>query len=129
MSLFDSTHDSGADYAGYESKIVSNMRLSAFPWNYEEKCSLNAISGLGKHTRIVIDDDYMANGEDGLLHYSANVHRIDFMCTVANSISLWTLLPNIKADHMFMFTMDLQKNFREFKAKYAKLGFDATGRL
>jgi hypothetical protein len=128
-SLFDSTHDSGTDYAGYESKTVSNVRLSAFRRNYEEKRSLKAISALGKRTRIVVDDNYMVDVEDDLLHYSANVHRLDFMCTVGDSIGLWTLLLNVTASHTFMFAMDLKKNFREFKAKYAKLGFDAAGRL
>jgi hypothetical protein len=127
-SLFDSTHDSGTDYAGYESKTVSNVRLSAFR-NPEEKHSLNAISALGKHTKIVVGDDYMVDVEDDLLHYSANVHHLDFMCTVCDSIGLWTLLPNVAASHTFMFALDLKKNFREFKAKYAKLGFDVAGRL
>ena len=128
-SMFDSTNERGIGFADYESKRVNDVPLSAFRRDYEQKRSLHAISALGRRTRIVIDNDYMFNVEDDLLHYSANVHRLDFMCTVSDSIGLWTLLPNITASHTFMFPMDLQKPFREFKAKYAKLGFDAAGSL
>jgi hypothetical protein len=128
-SLFDNTHRRGNGLPGYESKTVSTVPLSAFKRDYDDKRGLHAIAMLKEHTRIEVDDEYKISVEDDLLHFNASIHRLDFMCTVGDSIGLWTLIPNVITDHTYVFTLDLQKPFREFKAKYSKLGFDAAGRL
>lgn len=128
-SIFDSSYIPPSEREDYLLQPIKDVRLSSLREDYEQKKVLRAMAKLRNRCRIIIDDDYCINSTDDLLYWSANVHHLDFVVVVADSIGLWTILPNVTADHTFLFNLDVKKQLKLFNAKYCRLGFDPTGRF
>lgn len=118
-----------AERDGFESLRRMTVRLSKLREAYERGQSTKAMGYLDQRTKLKIDADLYIPVEDDRLLWNSKVHRLDYMMTVSDGIGLWAAIPNVPSNHNFMFNMDLKAPYREFKAKYGKLGFDPKGRM
>lgn len=113
----------------YEKLPPHTVRLSWLKDTYEKKRTQLAIESLEKRLKIKVDSALQCVLEDDNLLWDVNVNRLDYIVTVADKIGLWPILPRVTSDHTYTFNLDLSKPYKDFKAKYARLGFDPKGSM
>jgi len=113
----------------YEKLTPSLIRLSRLKDTYEKKQGHTAIRFLNQRLKIKVDSDLRCLLEDDNLLWGVKVNRLDYILTVADKPGLWPILPNSSSNHTYAFNLDLSKPYRDFKAKYARLGFDPKGSM
>lgn len=128
-SIFQQNFIPEAERDPFERLKATSMRLSRLRDIYEKKRLSTALQCLELRSKIKIDSDLQISPEDDLLLWNTKAHRLDYMLTVSDEIGLWSIMPNVESDHTFTFNLDLSQPYRDFKAKYAKLGFDPRGRM
>jgi hypothetical protein len=96
---------------------------------YEKKQAHSAIGFLNQRLKIKVDSNLRCLLEEDNLLWDVKVNRLDYILTVADKIGLWPILPRSTTDHTYTFNLDLSKPFKDFKAKYARLGFDPKGSM
>ena len=105
------------------------IKLSKLKEIYEHGSRAHAISLLTSRRRLVIDRDYIFDGDDPNLAYRAkNNGAVDFLCCVPKRPGFEAVLPNPPVGDG-MWSMDFTKWNKEFKSKHADFGFDAKGRM
>ena len=108
----------------YEKLTPNSIHLSRLKDTYEKKQAYSAIQSLHQRLKIKVDSNLRCLLEDDNLLWDVKVNRLDYILTVADKIGLWPILPRSTSDHTYTFNLDLSKPYRNFKAKYARLGFD-----
>ena len=99
--------------------------LAYFRNIYETDNRQSAIDLLTKRNKINwVNSNYHISNKDTRLVWSNPNHYVDLLVCVARDIGLGILLPN-ERDHTFTFEFDFTSPYRQFSAKFAKLGFDA----
>jgi hypothetical protein len=117
----------GQEQDQYEKKKVFPTLLSKYRSHYLQKNGRNALAYLQNRCQVVVDDDMKV--PDASLIWDFTIHRLDYMLAISNTPGLWATIPNVAADHTFIFEMDLSAPYRDFKSKFTRLGYDPTGRL
>jgi hypothetical protein len=113
----------------YEKLPIKEIRLSQLETWYNMDHAQSAIQSLTRRLKIKIDSRLKCDWEDVNLLWGVRVNHLDYILTVADKIGLWPILPYSQSDHTYTFNIDLSKPYREFKAKYARLGFDPKGSM
>lgn len=106
-----------------------SVNLSDYHYNYKRKRRIEAIRTLGRRVNLIIDDEYVLDSDDPHLLWEVDRHFLDFILVVGRYRGLGPLIPNTPTDHTFCFNLDLHRPYRQFSAKYGKLGFDPEHRM
>ncbi|KAH9018524.1 hypothetical protein EDB84DRAFT_1442390 [Lactarius hengduanensis] len=121
--------DSDADSINrFNKKQVYPLNLSELKTLYERKDRRKALNLLLRRNTIKIDDHFCLEVGNGEIIMQTNRTMLDFHLTVANQIGLSTIIPK-HSNHHFVFDMDLKKPYRDFKGKYAMVGFDTKAKM
>ncbi|KAH9018519.1 hypothetical protein EDB84DRAFT_1566372 [Lactarius hengduanensis] len=121
--------DSDADSIDrFNKKRVYPLNLSELKTLYERQDRRKALNLLLRRNTIKIDDHFRLEAGNGELIMQTNRTMLDFHLTVADRIGLSTIIPK-HSNHHFVFDMDLKKPYRDFKGKYAMVGFDTKAKM
>ncbi|KII82869.1 hypothetical protein PLICRDRAFT_33197 [Plicaturopsis crispa FD-325 SS-3] len=112
----------------YDRTLPIKVPLSRFRYNYENQRVAHAYELLKKRIQITVDPEYILDADDPDLMLTVDRHFIDFFCAVSSGIGLHAIIPKAITDPLNKFSFSPQ-HYRDFKPKYAKLGFDPAGRM
>jgi hypothetical protein len=122
-------HEQGPQPSGrtWEQTKVQSVKLSTLARTFEMRDKATAIKMLHRRINLRLDSDLCYRSDDEMLAWDGSKHFLDFFLVVGGSIGLHALLPNKVADHTFSISLDLFLQYRQFRPKFGKLGFDPTG--
>lgn len=104
------------------------VRLSVLRRYFEDEDE-TAVDLLSRRHTIEIDEDFRVKTGTGSLKLVTENTMIDYHLTVANSIGLGSLFPNLANSPWFCLNLNLKMPYRNFKGKHAMVGFDTKGRM
>ncbi|KAI0281316.1 hypothetical protein BC826DRAFT_974771 [Russula brevipes] len=112
----------------FHSQVVRTLGLSWLKHFYEEQDD-SVVNLLSRQHKIQIDEEFIVPVGSGKLRMNTDVTVLDYHLTVGRCIGFSPLLPNVAGAHLFGFTMDLKKPYKDFKGKNAMVGFNPKGAM
>ena len=88
-----------------------------------------ALAKLSKRVNLSIPPEYRKDPEDPNLLWNSDDNYLDFFNCVSAGIGLDAFVPNERSVHNYEFSLSLSYPSRNYRSKYAKLGFDPVGSM
>lgn len=112
---------------GFSDRRPQDLPLRLLQSWYDEGQATQAIGSLvGRKTITLAGSSYTVKADDGNIFSTVKETYLDLLICVGKGLGLGPLLPNSEVLHTYKFTLDTLKHWRQFTARYAKLGFDPT---
>jgi hypothetical protein len=107
---------------------VHKKTLDYYKVLYEDKQHGMAVQTLLKRHRVdCTTSSFNVPPKSPNLSWEIQRHFIDLKIYVGRGLGLGGMMPNVQTLHTYEFHMNIEQPNREFKTKYAKLGFDPVG--
>jgi hypothetical protein len=113
----------------YHNMDVTNVKLSTLANQYNIRNSAGSLNLLQRRGRVIVDDATCIPTESPNILWSAANHFLDYLLVVPMGSGMDACLSNTIVDHNYLLDLDLRQPFRQFNAKYGKLGFSPEGRF
>ena len=97
--------------------------------DFENNRIYMALTKLTKRVNLSIPADYRRDVDDPFLLWNCDSSYLDFFNCVSAGIGLDAFIPNTSAVHNYEFSLSLNYPARNYRSKYAKLGFDPAGAM
>jgi hypothetical protein len=110
-------------------QIQRPVALSSYEKMYKSKMNEEAMRSLHKYQYLEIDQDMMYDPHDPDLLYRSPCSYIDALIMSPNYMGLDAVLPRAIPDAGYRFNMTFSQQHRQFKSKYARLGFDPVNSM
>jgi hypothetical protein len=117
------------DRNAYYEQPVQRIRLSSLANMHNRSHTTSALALLSKRLNITIDDKYTVTSNNKNLSWNADQNFIDFFTCVSSCIGLDACIPNQISVHNYEFQLNLRQPIRNFRSKYAQLGFDPVASI
>lgn len=127
--LFTGADERSANQRSWTDTAQCPVKLSHLKKYYEHRNEHAAVDLLKKRAHLEIDSKFMISPHSANLVWQTKNHFLDFLLVVSRDIGLDACIPTRAVDHQWTCTWNLHQSYREFNAKYGKLGFDPTGRM
>ena len=105
---------------------VTRTKLSQLKEIYERGNRTEQINLLRRRRQVEIDAQYIKQGTDNMVAYNTKSGAVDYLLCIPRKAGLSALLPNSDVDIARVWKMTARGRQRRFKAKHARLGFDAA---
>ena len=116
--------DGNTDQTAYNKLPCINVQLQSLQAAYETSNINKALSYLHRRCNIKIDEEQnCVDVSDPDYCFSADKSFIDYYMVIGKNIGLEMFLPMVPIPN-FSVTLNLKVPYKEFRAKYAKLGFN-----
>jgi hypothetical protein len=111
--------------AEFFTQTCNSRQVSYLKDLYQNDDRRAAIDLLSRRQKVDwMNSPYNISIQDPMLVWNIAHHHIDMIVCVSRDIGLSIILPNVR-DHTFTFSFNFTERYRQFSAKFAKLGFDA----
>ncbi|EKM49349.1 uncharacterized protein PHACADRAFT_33526 [Phanerochaete carnosa HHB-10118-sp] len=117
------------DEAQFHHAPVKRIRLSELKSIYNSGNVNRQLALIQSRHRVDLDDRYTLAATDSNVALNASNGTLDFLLCVPRDPSLEALLPNTNCDLSFTWKLVANCWHRKFKAKHARLGYNAEGSL
>ena len=97
--------------------------------DFENNRVYMALTKLMKRANMSIPADYRMDVDDPYLLWNCDSSYLDFFNCVSKGIGLDAFIPNTATVHNYEFSFSLNYPSRNYRSKYAKLGFDPAGAM
>lgn len=114
---------------GFHDQMVKKVKLTTLRKELEKGRRRMAIQRLKTRHVVEIDEELRYEKNDPGLAWAAREHFLDYYLLVPERKGLHVLLPNSRGDPSYVFKLDVQHPRKTWRARYADLEFNPTGRM
>jgi hypothetical protein len=113
----------------YTSQAAIFQDLKHLRSDFEGNRVFMALSKLTKKVNLSIPPDYRVDVEDPFLLWNCDHSYLDFFNCVSLGIGLDAFIPRTQRVHNYEFSFSVSYPGRNYRSKYAKLGFDPAASM